>query len=285
MGKDPDYELITGQLVAKLSAIKDIKMRTYLLAERLKMYPPVVVVELLHLLSDKASRRDDYREVLLSLVDLETIREILGNQRMSDIYSRAREQGYDEVVRILSHPGSHSQQKVPQEEGVEVRSFFDDTTVGERRALAKGQDRDLLERLLYDQNPLVIRVLLLNPRITERDVIKLAARRPNSPRVLQEVFASRRWIVRYGVKVALSRNPYTPPKIAVRLVSFLMGSDLAEMTTDDTLHPELREAARAEYRRRQGTSLDGCNADYFTHEEEEDMIELTSPKEEDDGQL
>lgn len=283
MYEEADFETTTEELVAKLSAIKDIKMRTHLLAERLKMYPPGVVVEIIRFLSEKASRRDDYREVLLSLVDLETIRGYLGNERMSDIYTRAKERGYDEVVRIFSHPRALSHLKPPEEGGAELRSFFDDTTVGERRALAKGQDRNILERLLYDQNPLVIRDLLLNPRLTERDVIKLAARRPNFPEVLEEIFNSSRWIVRYGVKVALARNPYTPPKIAIRLISFLMGSDLAEMMEDDTLHPEVREAARAEFFKRRAGSEERCNESYFTSSKEEGMIELSSRQEENDG--
>ncbi|MGD8863380.1 MAG: hypothetical protein PVI30_25425, partial [Myxococcales bacterium] len=53
-------------------------------------------------------------------------------------------------------------------------------SLGERKALARRNDRDLITRVLRDPHPDVIRILLGNPALTEEDVVRLCARRPAS---------------------------------------------------------------------------------------------------------
>jgi len=62
--------------------------------------------------------------------------------------------------------------------------------------------------------------------------------------VLAEVFHSPRWMVDYDIKVALVRNPYTPPPICLRLLPNLRTQDLREAASDTSLLPEIQEAAR-----------------------------------------
>ena len=99
-------------------------------------------------------------------------------------------------------------------------------TLGERKSLARSNDRNLLARVLRDPHPHVIRILLGNPTVTETDVVRLCARRPVSTEVLREVFRSARWIVRYQIKVALALNPYTPLDVALQLTPQLQAPDL-----------------------------------------------------------
>ena len=101
----------------------------------------------------------------------------------------------------------------------------------------------LLKRFLREQDPAVIRSLLRNPRLTESDVLRIASLQPTSPRVLEEVFASLKWIARYRVKKALVYNPYCPPAIVLHLLKFLLVGDLREIPRDKNLHPVIREAA------------------------------------------
>ena len=72
----------------------------------------------------------------------------------------------------------------------------------------------------------MIRILLNNPMVVERDVVKIAAMRPTRPDVLAEVAQHRRWASRYAVKKALSANPHTPPSVARRLLPTLLRQDL-----------------------------------------------------------
>src|SRR5262249_15019945 len=99
-------------------------------------------------------------------------------------------------------------------------------TLGERKQLARGARRELLDRLLRDPDPQVIRLLLGNPRLTEPDVVVIASRRPTHRDIQREVFASRRWIAGYRVKRTLVLNPWTPTDLAIRLLTFLTEPDL-----------------------------------------------------------
>ena len=110
----------------------------------------------------------------------------------------------------------------------------------------------LLRKLLKDQHPTVIRSLLLNPRLTESEILKIASLRPTSARVLEEIFRNPKWIARYRVKKALVCNPYCPPSIAVHLLKFLLVGDLREITQFQDLHPAVQEAAHQLLAERRG---------------------------------
>jgi hypothetical protein len=105
-------------------------------------------------------------------------------------------------------------------------------TLGERKALARRPDRETMQRLLADSHPDVIRRLLRNPRITEDDVLRLAAKRPGRGGVLAEIARSTKWAHAPRVRMALVMNPATPPEIAARISGLL-------------LRPELHQVARS----------------------------------------
>jgi hypothetical protein len=90
---------------------------------------------------------------------------------------------------------------------------------------------------------MVIRSLLLNPRLTESEVLKIASLKPTSPKVLDEVFRQAKWIARYRVKKALVLNPYCNPGTAVHLLKFLLLGDLRDIVQFENLHLAVQEAA------------------------------------------
>jgi hypothetical protein len=105
------------------------------------------------------------------------------------------------------------------------------------------RDADTLSRLALASNPQVVRNLLLNPRLTEPDVVRLAARRPARSEPLAEVWRSR-WSTRHLVRRALAFNPYLPPEVGVKLVPLLLRTDWEELVGDASLHPAVRAEAR-----------------------------------------
>jgi hypothetical protein len=105
------------------------------------------------------------------------------------------------------------------------------------------RDADTLSRLALASNPQVVRNLLLNPRLTEPDVVRLAARRPARPEPLVEVWRSR-WSCRHLVRRALVFNPYLPPEVGVKLVPLLLRTDWEEIQEDGSLHAAVRAEAR-----------------------------------------
>lgn len=105
------------------------------------------------------------------------------------------------------------------------------------------RDPDVLARLVTVSNPSVVRNALLNPRLTEALVVRMAARRPARPEPLVEIWKSPRWSSRHGVRRALVFNPYLPPEVGVKIVPLLNGADLTELAGDTSVHPSLREQA------------------------------------------
>lgn len=105
------------------------------------------------------------------------------------------------------------------------------------------RDPDVLARLATVSDPSVVRNALLNPRLTEALVVRMAARRPARPEPLLEIWRSPRWSVRHAVRRALVFNPYLPPEVGAKIVPLLNGTDLAELAGAFSVHPSLREQA------------------------------------------
>jgi len=194
---------------------------------------------------------------LASTLAMHALADLLGDdglidyERRTDWYQVARLRGHEALTRMLLPRAARLEAPKVHAQSDPVAAYMErPVPLGERRSLARGKDKDLLERLLLDPHPLVIRNLLENPALTEEWVLRLVTRRPVRTEVLAEVAASRRWFHRYRVRLALARNPYTPTDLSVRCVPELQTPDLADMAQDGGLHEEVVMAAREELGRR-----------------------------------
>jgi hypothetical protein len=116
-------------------------------------------------------------------------------------------------------------------------------TLGERRALARRPTRAALDKLLRDPHPMVIRNLLANSRVTEEDVVRLAARRPAYPDVLIEIARHVEWSRRARVRMALIQNPRAPVEITVPLLRLLIRPELVQILQAADVAAVVRAAA------------------------------------------
>ena len=139
-------------------------------------------------------------------------------------------------MRLLFEPTGR---KPPTEEKVPDYGTGRPLTLGERKSLARRPSRDVVERVVADPHPDVIRNVLQNPKLTEADVVRVVSKRPNYEKVLEQIYHHPKWKVRYPVRLALARNPYPPPAISLKLVPQLMRQDLQEMLDDRHLHPSV----------------------------------------------
>ncbi len=135
-----------------------------------------------------------------------------------------------------------------------------ETTLGERRSLARSFNRDLLARLACDSDPGVIQRLLQNPRITEADVIRLASRRPASAAILSTVFQHPRWIQSPRVAEALLQNPYTPALLAHGLL-FMTQSALLHKIVQQNPQSRLAQLSRIRLKSRQKRAHSGLESE------------------------
>jgi len=225
------------QIVKALCAVPERAMRTQLLAERLCALEPDAAARLMQAIIVAARVRRGGYCLALEALSVPLLTRRAGNAFMSDMYTCARQSGFEDLVRILSRPpASRVSSDAPADGADEIPS-------GMRVSMARSGNRHQLARLLSDTNPLVIRELLKNPALTESDVLKLSSRRPVAADVQREVFHSRRWAARYSVKKALILNPYTPTDIGIKIVHLLMVQDLRRVAESRDLHPWLRESA------------------------------------------
>jgi hypothetical protein len=116
--------------------------------------------------------------------------------------------------------------------------------VGEKVAIARKASRPVLQALRHDPSPGVVGALLDNPRLTEPDLLPLAASEKARPQVLETLLAHRRWGSRYPVRVTVVRNPAAPLALTTRTLPLLKKTDLRAVASDPRLHSALRRRAQ-----------------------------------------
>ena len=228
-----------GELARGLASLEGGELRARKAAAVLCRLVPEEAVEVLSQLIRRAHRRTDPEAAALEGL-LRAVRELLDEERI-DLLFRAAEVDLEvQALFARTEPSRSFDHDREQWVDREMRA----RTLGERRALARTHDRDLLARLAGDQDPLVVRHILQNPRCTEREVLLAASRRPQRPDVLEEIFRSRRWSVNRRVRRAISLNPYSPPSLASAALALLTAPDLREVAANLTICPEVRVQAR-----------------------------------------
>jgi hypothetical protein len=241
----------TKRLVSDLIVTERKRIRTVILAEKFSRLEPRIIVQVIDEICRKAEERaPGYQEALFALIDIHAITGLLGYPKMSEIYLSSKEMGCERVTRLLSNPPS-KKKRYSEYDFVEGQDL-NQITLGEKRSLSKGFKKDTLDRLVYDPDPHVMRNLLNNPRITEIDVLKAASKRPVSEEILIEIFNNKKWSERYSIKRALVKNPYTPTRLALGLVNFMLVQDLKEISRDRTLHQVVKGAAEELLKKERG---------------------------------
>lgn len=228
------------RLLRDLPRISDLRMRSLALGERLHPLTPDDIVAVARRVFERLERGDDMaREVLHCFQDTVALEARFGPDRMRKLAVAAQVSGH-EAVALLLLPGEPAAGPANHRTHKDLR----DMPLGERKALARSTNRDVLLKLLEDEHPHVQQMLLSNPRVTVREVVAVAARRGVKHHVLRGVARHPRWMHNFEVHRALVKNPDTPLDIAGRLVATLGKRDLEEVVADELLDPLLRRAAQ-----------------------------------------
>jgi hypothetical protein len=187
------------------------------------------------------------REATFDLIALGGATRPLPYELRASWYAEAREAGDDFVARLLRSPDAAESMADPS---ADLSRELAELPLGVRRSLARGHELPSLEKLLLDPDPIVVRHLLANPRITESHVVRIAARRPVPSETLRAIAGSTRFGIRPTVRLAIARNPYAPTDLVVRLLDGLPLGELRQIARDGTVHAITREHAGAELARR-----------------------------------
>jgi hypothetical protein len=227
-----------GDLFQRLARLEEIDMRVGLIREQLESLPAEDAVRLI----DEAHRGASLGEANTQLVFLAlgwALFEPRVEPRRIELGALARQAELHHVADFITPP-------LEEDAPVEDKRRIPDLgrgrplTLGERKSLARTHDRSLIQRVVRDPHPDVVRILLDNPSLTEEDVVRICAVRPNDPTVLQTVYRHRRWVVRYRPRNAIIRNPHTPLDTALLLAPLLRKSELKEAATSSELAPPVR---------------------------------------------
>jgi hypothetical protein len=91
---------------------------------------------------------------------------------------------------------------------------------------------------------LVLRQLLGNPRLTEDDVVRLAARRPLHRATVEVLAESPRWLRSQRIRLTLLLNPGTPEPVSMPLLAVCTRCELVEVVHGVDAPLALRGAAQ-----------------------------------------
>lgn len=116
--------------------------------------------------------------------------------------------------------------------------------IGEKMSIARRAGPGLLAHLRHDPSPRVIGALLDNSRLTE-DILTPVAHGAATPGpILALIAQDRRWGMRYGLQVAICRNPGTPLVTSLKLLPLLRKNELKAVASDPRLAEAVRQRAR-----------------------------------------
>ena len=160
------------------------------------------------------------------------------------IFQAAHDDERESVLSILRDPPPHQQLPKGKQLPEPDLPIDRDVSRGERRSLARGNHRLLIERLLLDPDPRVISQLLTNPNLREQDVLIIASRRPNLPDILLEVVFNKRWYLRREVRFTVVMNPYTATGVSLKLLPTLGIHKLRKVRNSTHLHPTVESTAK-----------------------------------------
>jgi hypothetical protein len=228
-------------LAQRIATIADPSMRVRYMRHVLSALEPAAIAEILTVAVHGAEARDGAYGSLLLAACLALADESCGELREA-VARDAALSGQHETAALLSPRASA--RSIEDELAVPDFGTGRPLALGERKAIARRRDRDLLARVIRDPHPDVIRIALGNPALTEDDEIRLCARRPLAPDVLREVFRSTRWIVRYRVRCAIVKNPFAPVDVALQLAAHLNAQDARDIATHGDVALSVRDACR-----------------------------------------
>lgn len=235
----------TDRLLVLLGGIAHTELRLHRLGEHLrKRTPEEAAWTIAHIWDRVAAGDPRAQEACLGLLDSKRLSQVMQADQFKAVQAVLEADG-DPSAGLFqpapSRPDSPDNEVAPRPK----------EPVGFRISLARSPTRKVWERLLFDSDVRVIRTILGNPRLTETEVVNLAASRRVASEVLEVIAQDDRWIARYPVKVALANNPTTPLRVVVGLLPYLLHQDLRAVAGSAS-RAEVRERAASLLSRRSG---------------------------------
>jgi hypothetical protein len=245
-GYDTDAATLAASWARTLAAVRDPSVQVGWVRTQLQALGAARSADVLTVVLARAQQREERYSKLLLRASLALAGDAEAPLKRA-IASVAEVRQQKHLARFLGHesaPEPDAEIEPAQDERPQVPDFGRGRplTLGERKSIARRRDRNLLARVIRDPHPDVIRILLDNPALVEDDVVRLCARRPVPPAVLEQVFLHPRWILRPRVRLTLALNPHTPEAVALQLLPHLSPAEVREVSQAGQVSDRVREA-------------------------------------------
>ena len=237
-----DPAVIAARLCSRLAVLSDQEQRAPR-SQLLARHEPEVIAAILAQIIEAADRRLRGADLLVKAMISPGLRFVWDEGLALQVLAHARRGGrYDLAAMFLDIPPLDARlEPTPPP----LPKAMAKVPLGVRRSLARRNDIGLIERLLGDPDPAVIENLLNNPRITELEVVRMAARSPVREAVLAAISRHPRWGIRHRVRVTLAHNPGTPTGITLGLLHLLLDQELEALAKDGRLSQVITSRAEA----------------------------------------
>ncbi len=228
-------------LARKLDAVLDFGQQAGIVRDAFRALSPEAACAALSCVAASSRVTHGGRRILLHAV-----RALLSEpEQRLEVAAAAHETG-DHVVSVLV--SDHQRQVAdPTTLRAPDLQLGRPVALGERKSLARGRNRELLQRLLRDPSAPVIAIALANPALTEADAVLVGSRRPCPADVLAAVFWSSKWVVRPQIQSALAQNPYSPINLALCAALQLPARAQREIARCSSIDTSLRLALSGEW--------------------------------------
>ena len=231
--------------MARLKAIRDPRMRVLALIEAFADGDPGGWIDVIAAVLARSHTVDDPDTILaVQTITQAAAESTLPYEVRKQLYEAAAARGQPAIGRLflLVSPNTVPPDQIAKALAPErpLKPTGRPLSLGERKALARTNNREQILLLLRDPHPAVVAILADNPHVTESDILKLTSRRPAVPESLTMLASHPRWSVRHSVRRSLVLNPSTPLADAIRLVTTLRAAELAELAEDPSLPEPLR---------------------------------------------
>ena len=117
-------------------------------------------------------------------------------------------------------------------------------TVAEKIKLALRGNKDARAILIRDPNKLIRRLVFLNPRISDGEVLAVARNRSADDDLIRVITERREWMKNYQIRLALATNPKTPLVIALKQIRTLDERDIRQIAKSRNVPQTVAAQAR-----------------------------------------
>jgi len=113
----------------------------------------------------------------------------------------------------------------------------------EKLLLATKAEQSERAVLVQDNDPRVLLSLLMNNRVTMEEVVRIAKSSFQTYQIAELIMKTSQWMANIEVRLALIRNPKTPPQFALRILPTLPDSEVKMIARGESASPALKQAA------------------------------------------